>query len=149
MQFGQGLPVCLAAFKILLTDEPLCAICMGLKQFSVNVPNLFSLTEQLPFTNPPRSVFSKIGCWNFFAISPVVKQMQHRLPHTQRKGQQITCRCNRAQEMQSASSACFSDSCVLNVYSVQLSAHLLSHHPCWVGVKTKWLGILLLKLYRI
>lgn len=26
-----------------------------------------------------------------------------------------------------ASSACFSDSCVFNVYSVQLSAHLLSH----------------------
>lgn len=56
-------------------------ICM------VNFPNLFSLKEQLCLPSPPtRPVLSKIGCRNFFAISPAVKQMQHRLPHTQLSG---------------------------------------------------------------
>lgn len=50
------------------------------------------------FPNPPRSTYSKIGCWNFFAVSPVVWQMQHSLPHTLQKGWQITYRCSRAEE---------------------------------------------------
>ena len=99
--------------RFLLTDEHLQTICTGCEQFSVNVPNLFSLTEHLPLTNPPRRLFSKIGFWNFFAFSPAVKQMQRRLPHTQLRGWQITCRCSRAWEMWTASSACFSDSRML------------------------------------
>lgn len=106
-------------FQILFTDEAF---------FSLVDPKSFSVTDQLPFANPPRSRLSKTGRRNFFAVSPVVEQMHGRLPHTWLKGWQITLQ----QRWSVGNVECFISSfrglvCAFNVYSVQLSTRLLSH----------------------
>lgn len=104
-------PICLVVFRFL--DEHLYTICMGLEQFSVNVPNVFSLREQLAFTNPPRRVFSKIGCRNLFAVSPVVWSRCNTDCHTRSWGAgRLLADAIEHKEMWTASSACFSDSCM-------------------------------------